>query len=108
MADIDDLRKQFSDVDANDLRKVLATVEGQRLLWGLLEDCRVYSHGFSTDPLLMAFESGKRSIGIGLIQRVMAIDPGLYDRARMEAKREYSRRERLLTEQTLANREGVV
>lgn len=50
--------------NGNDLRAVLSTVEGQRLVWRLMGECGIHQDSFNSNALVMARNEGRRSIGI--------------------------------------------
>ena len=59
-----------------DLRAVLGTPAGKRVIWWLLSYCRVFVsnfHGNSRD----AFEAGERSVGVKLLSAILEVDPKL-------------------------------
>lgn len=55
-----ELRKERDD---NDLREVLGTDAGKRLLWRLLSECGIHRDPFHTNALVMAKAVGAQSIG---------------------------------------------
>jgi len=66
--------------ECDDLRAVLATPFGRRLVWKYLEACGVFSQSHVTGeaPLATAFNEGRRSIGLRLFDEVTRHDPGAY------------------------------
>jgi len=77
-----------------DLRVVLALPEGRRTIWWLLDAmCRVNddSHDPSS-PFTTAYNEGRRSVGVGLQQHVVAASADAYVR--------------MLTERTLYDDDG--
>lgn len=61
-----------------DLKALMGEIGGRTFAWRLLEQCGVYRSSFSSDPLLMAFDEGRRSIGLWLIAELAAVDPSLF------------------------------
>jgi len=58
-----------------DLRAVLKTEAGKRVLWHVLEESRVFASSFSGDPHSTSFNEGRRYFGIGLLQDLNELDP---------------------------------
>ena len=56
--------------EANDMRALLATTEGRRFLWRLMEKCGVYRESF-TGSSETFFLEGKRSIGLFVIAEII-------------------------------------
>lgn len=82
--------------EVEDLRGILATYGGRSFVWSLLADCGVYAdthRGEHTHDA--AYVSGKRAIGLSLIEKVFTADPNAYtvmrlessDRAKLEQER---------------------
>ena len=61
-----------------DLRAVLSTPEGRRFAWSILSACGVYARSFTGEPLSSAFNEGRRSVGIEILERIEAQAPGSY------------------------------
>lgn len=58
--------------EIDDLRRVLAIVEGRRVIWRLLSEAGIYRSTFDANALSMAFKEGKRDIGLFLIEDINA------------------------------------
>lgn len=58
-----------------DLRAVLSTPAGRRILWGILEDARVFQGSFTTDAGVTAFNEGQRAVGLKLLERITDASP---------------------------------
>lgn len=68
-----------------DLRAVMASAEGRRVVYRLLEQAGVYRLSFAGEaPLLTAFNEGMRSVGLSLAAAVTAASPAAYTRMLQE------------------------
>jgi hypothetical protein len=70
------------------LRSIMAAPEGRMWMWDLLTACGVYRSSFSSDPLIMAFNEGRRDAGNRLISEISALDGGAELFRRMCAEEE--------------------
>ena len=61
-----------------DLRKVMATGEGRRVLYSILASAGVYARAFTGEALTTAHNEGRREVGISLLERIEAQAPGSY------------------------------
>jgi hypothetical protein len=66
--------------DEQDTKKLLKSKEGQRFIWRYLSAAGIFRPSFSNDPLVMAYNEGKRNLGLILLAEVMALDPDAYIR----------------------------
>jgi len=87
----------------NDLRQVLTTPQGRRVIFALLEDCHVFESVFSTDALVMSFKAGEQNIGQQWSAKVEQTKPGALfelmkaaavDRAAIDRARKARRKQR--------------
>ena len=68
-----------------DLKTVLKTPQGRRVLWQILQAAQVRQHGFIPgDALATAFHCGQRSIGLFLLNEIEQAVPGAYQQMRSE------------------------
>lgn len=65
-----DLRQQIQDREREDLRKILDLPEGRRFVWSILETAGIYGRAFTGEALSMAFNEGRREIGITLLEKI--------------------------------------
>lgn len=63
---------------ANGLRHALATYEGRRFLWSLFVETNIFSPSFSPDPYLTAYNEGRRSYGLSLLELLNIEAPETY------------------------------
>lgn len=47
------------------------TREGREILMGLIEDSRLFQAGEQGDPLIMAYDNGRRKLGSALFARLL-------------------------------------
>lgn len=58
----------------DDLKFILSTAQGRRFIWRYLEACQIFTAIHLTSEELH-FVNGKRSVGLQLLDEVMASDP---------------------------------
>lgn len=69
-------KTRLSRKDENrDLRTVLGTVEGRRVLWRLLEHCRVFSSVYDDHGPRMAYYSGRQDVGHFIVKAIDDANP---------------------------------
>lgn len=61
-------RRSKEIADAQEFNAFASTYEGRRLLRRFIDECGVYRQTFTGDPLSSAFQEGRRSIGLWLIE----------------------------------------
>jgi len=60
---------------SQDVRQLMNSVWGRRLMHGLLEDARTYQASFNTNAMQMSFAEGRRSFGLDLLAYVQLTCP---------------------------------
>lgn len=70
--------KQFkdkikSDLELNDIKSVLKTIEGRRFVWSVLESCGIYKSSF-TGSSETFFLEGSRNVGLRLLSKLEMAD----------------------------------
>lgn len=94
MTDIDDeeLRAQndrkqrdLAQREIDDIKFVMDSVQGRRVVWSVLEKGQVFGTCFNVDPQMTAFNEGQRNLALALFQRVMAHCPEQYLKMAAEA-----------------------
>lgn len=70
----------------SDMKFVLETVQGRRVIWDLLCRAGVFASSFTGDNNATNFNEGRRSEGLRLFNSVMAACPDLYLKMAAEAK----------------------
>lgn len=93
------LRAHAADIDRkNGTNYVLATVWGRKFVWDVLSTCGVLNASFNTEPLLMAFNEGKRDIGMRLLIMLETDRPGILQDMRAEDIARSERYEKIAAE----------
>jgi hypothetical protein len=72
--------KRAKNQQAEDLAIVLATEQGRRFVWGVLERCGMFRLSFQPgmDALTGAFNDGGRNVGLPLLAALMNHHPDTY------------------------------
>ncbi len=71
-----------------DVRLVMDTIGGRRVVWGLLEAAKIFHPTFAQDPYLTAWQEGGRNLGLRILSDVMEACPDLYLKAQAEANQQ--------------------
>lgn len=67
-----------------DLVFLVSSERGRAFLWKVLGDCNVFGASFVPDPLVTAFNEGRRNIGHRLLEEVLTLDPRAFTMMREE------------------------
>tara|TARA_R110000851_G_scaffold5398_1_gene22370 strand:- start:12133 stop:12417 length:285 start_codon:yes stop_codon:yes gene_type:complete len=70
--------KQLQDQRLADMRDIMATEQGRRVVWELMDKCGLMSRNPALDPALMNRNEGKRDLGVDLHEWVMEAAPGSF------------------------------
>lgn len=68
----------------DDLRNMMATQFGRRLMWGILADAGIYRSSFSESGKAMAYREGQRSLGLKYLTLLSLHCPEQYDQMTRE------------------------
>ncbi|MEG9636304.1 hypothetical protein [Enterobacter asburiae] len=71
--------------EKDDIKFVMDSEQGRRVVWSLLEKGQVFGTCFNVDPSITAFNEGQRNLALVLFQRVMAHCPDQYLKMAAEA-----------------------
>ncbi|EAB7141311.1 TPA_asm: hypothetical protein GNC16_004491 [Salmonella enterica subsp. enterica serovar Typhimurium] len=71
--------------EKDDIKFVMDSEQGRRVVWSLLEKGQVFGACFNVDPHITAFNEGKRNLALVLLQRVMTHCPDQYLKMAAEA-----------------------
>ncbi|MFB4458520.1 hypothetical protein ACE3J9_16435 [Enterobacter hormaechei subsp. steigerwaltii] len=71
--------------EKDDIKFVMDSEQGRRVVWGLLEKGQVFGACFNVDPNITAFNEGQRNLALVLFQRVMTHCPDQYLKMAAEA-----------------------
>jgi len=61
-----------------DVKWLMSSRRGRRIVWKMLERAGIYRTTFSTDPNVSAFQEGMRNAGLFLVAQIHASCPGSY------------------------------
>lgn len=64
--------------DQNDLRLVLSSKEGRRMLWRFLSTCGVFQSIYDGHGGRMSFNAGRHDLGLWLMGQIIAADQSAY------------------------------
>lgn len=71
----DHIERRKRETKVYDLRKVLETPEGRRVIWRVMELAGIFHGSFNQNALTMAFNEGKRDVGLVFIGEINANMP---------------------------------
>ena len=71
--------------EKDDIKFVMDSEQGRRVVWGLLEKGQVFGTCFNVDPHITAVNEGQRNLALVLFQRVMTHCPDQYLKMAAEA-----------------------
>ncbi|MCU2426566.1 hypothetical protein N8Q68_19390 [Enterobacter hormaechei subsp. hoffmannii] len=84
-AESDRIKRDLAQREIDDIRFVMDSEQGRRVVWRVLESGRVFAAIPPMDALAMAFNEGQRNLALELFQRVMAHCPDQYLKMAAEA-----------------------
>ncbi|EAA5679598.1 hypothetical protein D6R12_09725 [Salmonella enterica subsp. enterica serovar Weltevreden] len=84
-AELDAKQQLLAQRDIDDIKFVMGSEQGRRVIWSLLEKGQVFGTCFNVDPNITAFNEGQRNLALVLFQRVMAHCPDQYLKMAEEA-----------------------
>ncbi|TCD18164.1 hypothetical protein E0D81_12645 [Lelliottia amnigena] len=64
--------------EKDDIKFVMDSEQGRRVVWAMLERGKVFGACFNIDPHVTAFNEGQRNLALILLQRVMTHCPNQY------------------------------
>ena len=67
--------------------------EGRRFLWKIMSDSGIFLNGMSLEVGNMAFEKGRRSIGLSVLHTIFDAKPSLFGQMQEEHASEHKREE---------------
>ncbi|KAF9396920.1 hypothetical protein CPC16_004253 [Podila verticillata] len=71
-------RQLAKDTEEADLKWLMSTKQGRRIIWRFLERAGVYRLSFNTNALAMAFAEGNRNEGLRLLGQIHTLCPEFY------------------------------
>ncbi|HHH3523470.1 TPA: hypothetical protein ACPZBZ_002729 [Enterobacter hormaechei subsp. steigerwaltii] len=78
-------KRDLEQREKDDIKFVMDSEQGRRVVWGLLEKGQVFGTCFNVDPNITAFNEGQRNLALVLFQRVMTHCPDQYLKMAAEA-----------------------
>lgn len=70
--------RQDRDLEEDDIRWLLSSRKGRRIVWRLLDQAGVFRSTFNTNSMQMAFAEGNRNLGLRLLAIVQSVAPELF------------------------------
>jgi hypothetical protein len=70
------------------LRRFISEPEGRMWMWDLLGRCGIFRSSFSSEPLVMAFNEGRRDIGTFLASEIGSADSDAFFKMAIENREE--------------------
>ena len=75
--------KKFADKidrqnEESDIKGLMSSKRGRRLVWRLLEQAGVFRSSFNTNAMTMSFSEGNRNYGLQILNLVHTLCPELY------------------------------
>ena len=77
----------------NSLAAMLASTQGQKVLWEILTRCQVFSATDSTDYAVLAKENGRRDVGLWLLASITEVNSEAFLRMMTASQKEYLNRD---------------
>lgn len=77
-AKFDEFARSQHERRKNDMRQALKTVEVRRVFYDLIAEAKPYAGSFNRDALVMAFNEGRRDIGLAILNLILEAEPGAY------------------------------
>jgi len=78
-------KRDLAQREMDDIKFVMDSVQGRRVVWSVLEKGQVFGTCFNVEPHITAFNEGQRNLALALFQRVMAHCPDQYLKMAAEA-----------------------
>ena len=77
-ADADQRSHLARDTEEADLKWLMGSKRGRRIVWRLLDRAGVFRLSFNTNAMQMAFAEGNRNEGLRVLAQIHALCPELY------------------------------
>jgi hypothetical protein len=81
------LAERIEERELNDLRRVMATAEGRRIVWWVLELGGAFRSVFDPNPQVMSFNEGGRNVALKILHRIEQAQPDRLAQMMAEAKK---------------------
>lgn len=77
-ADTDLRNKLVKDTEESDLKWLMGSKRGRRIVWRFLDRAGVFRLSFNTNSMTMAFNEGNRNEGLRILAQIHTLCPELY------------------------------
>ena len=77
-ADAEQRNRLARDAEASDLKWLMSSKRGRRIVWRLLDRAGVFRLSFNTNSMQMAFAEGNRNEGLRVLAQIHTLCPELY------------------------------
>lgn len=77
-AESDERNRLARDSEEADLKWLMGSKRGRRIVWRLLDRAGVFRLSFNTNAMTMAFAEGNRNEGLRILAQIHALCPELY------------------------------
>lgn len=84
-ADLDKRRTLSKDTEEGDLKWLMGSKRGRRIVWRLLDRAGIFKISFSTNAMTMAFAEGARNEGLQTLNMIHSVCPEMYQTMVREA-----------------------
>jgi hypothetical protein len=71
-------RKLAREVEDADIRWLMSSKRGRRIVWRLLEQSELFAQEFRPDGLWLAFAAGRRHFGGSILEQIHSLCPELW------------------------------
>lgn len=71
-------RKVSKDTEESDLKWLMGSRRGRRIVWRLMEHAGVFRPVFNTNAMAMSFAEGNRNYGLRILTQIHSVAPELY------------------------------
>lgn len=77
--------KLAQQTEAEDVKWLMSSKRGRRIVWRVLDRAGVYRLSFNTNSMTMAFNEGARNEGLRMLSTIHAASPEMYPLMQKEA-----------------------
>lgn len=85
--EVDARNKLVQQVEADDVKWLMGSKRGRRIIWRQLERAGVFQLSFNATAMVMAFNEGRRSEGLRVLAQVHEFCPEQYTTMMQEQKK---------------------
>lgn len=70
--------KLARETEESDIKWLMASKRGRRIIWRLLDQAGLFRLSFNTNAMTMAFAEGNKNAGLRILAQIHALCPELY------------------------------